>query len=114
MNKNVVTILAILAIGAIAYVGYLYLGSGTQAATWASACGFEGCDYRGNVNLKPGDPYPPKCPKCGRQGVLPLAKCPKCGNMQILDELRRTLPGQENLPEKTACNQCGGPIRHGD
>lgn len=114
MKKTVITLVSILVVAAIGYGGFLYFGAGTQAATWASACGYEGCDYRGNVNLKPGDPYPPTCPKCNRQGVLPLAKCGKCGNFQVLDELRRTLPGQENLPNHTVCKNCGGPIRHGD
>lgn len=116
MNKKSVILGVVIALlGAGGVFAYQYFFSGPRPADYGAACAYDDCDYQGEVNLRPGDPYPPKCPKCGRNSVLPLAKCKKCGNRQNLNEERRIwIPELKDLPPKTTCAQCGGAIVHGD
>lgn len=114
--RNPVVLGLILAvIGAGGVFAYQYFGGGAQNADYSASCGYPTCGWVGHVTIKAGDPYPPRCPKCGKNSVLPLAKCKKCGNQQNLnEELRVWLPEMKGLPNKTKCNKCGGPIVHGD
>lgn len=118
MNRNttIIGVVAALAIvGGVA--GYQYLfGASARTPAYSAACGMPGCDWQGNVKpLKPGDSYPPVCPKCSKQSVLPLASCHKCGHKQVLnEELKSCIPGTEKLPGTTNCAKCGGRIVHGD
>lgn len=94
--------------------GIQFLGGGANAAKGEAACGYADCDWTGSFSLKPGDTYPLKCGKCGRASVFVTSTCKKCGNLQVLNELLRQLAGREDLPRRTECEQCGGPIVHGD
>ena len=94
--------------------GAMYFSGGANASKGDAACGYSDCDWTGRFSLKPGDAYPLECAKCGRASVLVTSTCKKCGNQQVLNELLRQLPGREDLPRRTECEQCGGPIVHGD
>lgn len=90
-------------------------GNKVNASSSQAACADAACGWRGPLSVRPGEPYPPKCPKCGKQLALPLSTCKKCGSKQILNELlTQWVPGNEGLPAETKCTQCGGPIVHGD
>lgn len=116
MNKKslmIAVVAALVCVGGVA--AYQYFMGGGAKSTFNMACAFETCGWTGNYTVKPGDSFPPQCPKCGKGSVFPLAKCGKCGNLQCLNEqLRVNLPELASLPPETACKKCGGPIRHGD
>lgn len=114
---------ALLCVAAV--VGYQYLFPAKGSLSYNAACAQSGCGWTGTASVepKPGEPYPPVCPKCGKNSVLPLATCKKCGHKQHLNEEVRAqrdaegkfvIAGADKLPESTKCSQCGGPIRHGD
>ncbi|QOJ13293.1 MAG: hypothetical protein HRU75_00995 [Planctomycetia bacterium] len=114
MNKSLVigAVVAVLAVGG--YYGYQYFGGGGFAATHQSACGYDDCDWTGNAEVRLGEPFPAKCPKCGRSSILPVQKCSKCGHLQIANErLRAYIDGKDKLPAQTKCDKCGTPIRQG-
>lgn len=115
MNSKTImlaVVAALLITGAI--VGIQYLRGGSNSAKGEAACGYADCDWTGKFSVQPGDPYPPTCSKCGRAGVLVISTCKKCGNQQILNELLRQYVGRDDLPQRTQCEQCNGPIVHGD
>lgn len=116
MSRKAVIIGIVVALAAAGvYAAVQYFGGGANATHAKAACASSGCDWRGEYSLRPGDKFPPKCPTCGKQTVLPLSTCKKCGNQQILNELlAHWVPGNEKLSSKTKCSKCGGPIVHGD
>lgn len=115
MKSKPVLLAVVIAFGIVGIVaGAMYFSAGANASTGDAACGYADCDWTGSFSVKPGDAYPPICPKCGRGSVYVTSTCKKCGNQQVLNELLRQLAGREDLPRRTECEQCGGPIVHGD
>ena len=113
-SKTVILAVTIALVITGVVVGIQYLGGGANSAKGEAACGYADCDWTGRFSVKPGDFYPLKCAKCGRASVYVISTCKKCGHQQILNELLKQLAGREDLPRRTECEQCGGPIVHGD
>ncbi|MGE3182303.1 MAG: hypothetical protein AB7N71_11790 [Phycisphaerae bacterium] len=115
MNKTTVIygiIAALVVVGGVyAYQAWLRPGN---AATLNSICVAEGCEWKGSVTVRAGEPYPPKCPRCKKQTVTDLFTCRKCGNKQPMNQnLKGMLPEQyADLEDITRCTQCGEIIRH--
>ncbi|TWT45406.1 hypothetical protein RAS1_18310 [Phycisphaerae bacterium RAS1] len=116
MKKQALWLVVILLAVGGAYFAWSYLATDASEFSQSSACAYhEECGWTGSLTFGLGDPSVQKCPKCGRESVVPLAKCRKCGNRQILnDHLRSLFPDRKDIPEATRCKKCDGPIVHGD
>ncbi len=113
MNPKTILIgvgIAVVLAGAI-FGGQVLFG-GPSPAKGTAACAYDDCTWTGTYSVMPGGEYPGKCPTCGRQSVMMTSTCQKCGNKQVLNGGRRGLPGNEDLPFETRCNQCGEELRH--
>ena len=114
-RKPVIVGVLVALAGAGAYAAFQYFWTPKGSLTFNSGCGYESCGWRGAKTLRMGDTYPGKCPKCGKPSVFAVSQCKRCGHTQVLNEiLREWQPEFKNLPEKTMCKKCGGPIFHGD
>ena len=115
MKSKPVLLGVVIALGLVGgAAAYQYLAGGTVASKSEAACGYDDCDWTGRFSLKPGDSYPLTCEKCGRASVFSIATCKQCGNQQVLNELLRNFLGRDDLPRRTKCKNCDGPIVHGD
>jgi uncharacterized OB-fold protein len=99
---------AIIAIAVIAGGYFIY-------AAWRSSdrqleatlmCSTQGCGYLRTEALQVGEMLPARCPKCGKDSLLPAFNCPKCKTVNIWNENR-------GLPPPTKCSKCGQEVRHG-
>lgn len=101
---------AVCVVGGVYAMQSLFAG---ERATFQSQCGYSDCAWTGDVVVKLNEPFPPPCPKCKRNSVLPLSVCSKCGHRQIANERLRYIPGNEKLPGTTKCDKCGAAIKQG-
>jgi hypothetical protein len=69
-------------------------------------CSTPKCEYVRTEALQVGEMLPAKCPKCGKDSLLPAFNCPKCKTVNIWNENR-------GLPPPTKCSKCGQEVRHG-
>jgi hypothetical protein len=113
MKPNIVIIGVIIAVGIVGVVWGVSYFAGGPRQSGDFACGYDDCDWTGTITVKVGQPYPPQCPKCGRQSALKTSTCPNCGHRQIQNALLRdVISGKEDLPTETICTQCGTAIPH--
>ncbi len=115
MKPKTVLLGVLISFGIVGIVaGAMYFSGGANASKGEAACGYPDCDWTGRFSLKPGDLHPLSCTKCGRPSVFQLSICKKCDNRQILNERLRQLPGLEDYPPRTKCDECGGPLGRSD
>ena len=93
--------LAVLVLGWVAYRAWQH-GEGPTQGTWIC---FE-CGRLAKVTPRLDMHVPEKCPRCGKQSLVPANPCPKCKAPVALNEYR-------GLKPPTKCPKCGAEVRHG-
>jgi len=91
--------LVILVVVYIAYAAWMSSGASQEITMM---CMTEGCGYKTSRPLKLGERLPAKCPRCGKNSLVPAFKCRKCGEPLILNQDR-------GLPPPTICPNCKEP-----
>jgi hypothetical protein len=99
------TIIAAAVIAGV-YFTYAAWTKGDRPLEAALMCSTPGCGHLRVDALQVGEMLPAKCPKCGKDSLLPAFYCPKCKTVNIWNENR-------GLPPPTKCSKCGQEVRHG-
>jgi hypothetical protein len=94
---------------AVSMCVYLVYGKWTQMdrrVAITRLCATDGCGHRSARELKLGETFPGRCPKCGRQSVYVAYRCPSCSTPNVLNE---------NFGTKgpTPCSRCRRELRYG-
>ncbi len=96
----------VIAVGAGGYFVYTGWSSEDASQEVTMMCLTEGCDYKTSRPLEFGEVLPAKCPKCGKNSLVPAFTCKGCGKPLILNEDR-------GLKPPTICPYCGKEVWYG-